>query len=278
MPGVGQSASVGRLLLLGGGNMGGAMLRGWIADGLDPASVIVVDPRPSEALAPLFEKGVRHAAAIPAEPQDIVILAVKPQMMDEAVGPLRAAMTRDTLVISVAAGITVAFLEARLGRRPVVRAMPNTPALIGRGITGAYGNDLVGGTLRATTTALLKASGPVEWVHTEAEIDMITAVSGSGPAYVFLLAEALAEAGVAAGLEPALAMRLARHTVAGAGELMIRSEEEPAQLRRNVTSPKGTTEAALKVLSVDDGGLKELMRHAVAAAKRRAEELSRGEA
>jgi len=278
MPAVGQSASVGRLLLLGGGNMGGAMLRGWMAEGLDPATVTVVDPRPSDALASAFAAGVRHEASIPAQPHDVVILAVKPQMMREAIGALTAAMAPDTLVISIAAGITVAFLEERLGRRPVVRAMPNTPALIGRGITGAFGNALVGGVQRAMTTALLKASGPVEWVHSEAEIDMVTAVSGSGPAYVFLMAEALAEAGVALGLEPALAMRLARHTVAGAGELMIRSDDEPAQLRRNVTSPKGTTEAALKVLAVDDGGLKALMRHAVEAAHRRAGELARGEA
>lgn len=268
-------APVGRLLLLGGGNMGGAMLRGWMERGLDPASVTILDPNPSPALGPLFDRGVRHAASAPAEPQDVVILAVKPQVLADAVAPLRAALKDETLLISVAAGRTVAFIEERLGERPVVRAMPNTPALIGRGITGAYANARVTPGLKATATDLLSASGPVEWVPSEDDIDRVTAVSGSGPAYVFLLAEALAEAGVAAGLEPDLAMRLARHTVAGAGELMIRSDDEPAQLRRNVTSPKGTTEAALGVL-MGDQGLQPLMTKAVAAARDRAIELSKG--
>ncbi len=266
--------SAGRLTLLGGGNMGGAMLRGWIAAGLDPASVTVVDPRPSDALAPLFDQGVSHRTSAPEVPQDVVVLAVKPQLLDEAAAPLAGALVEGTLLLSVAAGRTVASIEALLGAHPVVRAMPNTPALIGRGITGAFANARVNENARAVADRLLSASGPVEWVSSEAEIDMVTAVSGSGPAYVFLLAEALAEAGVAAGLEPALAMRLARHTVAGAGELMIRSEDAPAQLRRNVTSPKGTTEAALNVLMADDG-FGPLLRKAVAAAKARAEELAK---
>ncbi|WP_062219278.1 pyrroline-5-carboxylate reductase [Aureimonas sp. D3] len=267
--------SAGRLTLLGGGNMGGAMLRGWIAAGLDPASVTVVDPSPNDALAELFEAGVHHRTAAPDEVQDVIVLAVKPQMLDEAASQLGAALGAETLLISVAAGRTVASIEGLLGAHPVVRAMPNTPALIGRGVTGAFANARVDESKRALADRLLSASGPVEWVPGEAEIDMVTAVSGSGPAYVFLLAEALAEAGVAAGLEPALAMRLARHTVAGAGELMIRSTDEPAQLRRNVTSPKGTTEAALKVLMADDG-FGPLLTRAVAAAKTRAEELAQG--
>jgi pyrroline-5-carboxylate reductase len=268
-------APVGRLLLLGGGNMGGAMLRGWIAGGLDPASVTILDPHPSPALGALFDAGVRQAATAPDELQDVVILAVKPQVLAEAVAPLRASLKDETLVISVAAGRTIAFIEEKLGTRPVVRAMPNTPALIGRGITGAYANERVTPGLRATATDLLQACGPVEWVRSEDDIDRVTAVSGSGPAYVFLLAEALAEAGVKAGLDPELAMRLARHTVAGAGELMIRSDDPPSQLRRNVTSPKGTTEAALGVLMAEDG-LKPLMTKAVAAARDRAIELSKG--
>ncbi|ALN72754.1 pyrroline-5-carboxylate reductase [Aureimonas sp. AU20] len=268
--------SAGKLTLLGGGNMGGAMLRGWIAAGLDPSSVTVVDPRPSDAIAPLFEQGVRHSTTAPAEPQDVVVLAVKPQLLDEAAAPLASSLVAGTLVISVAAGRTIASIEQLLGEHPVVRAMPNTPALIGRGITGAFANARVDAHARAVADRLLSASGPVEWVRSEAEIDMVTAVSGSGPAYVFLLAEALAEAGAAAGLDPALAMRLARHTVAGAGELMIRAEEEPSQLRRNVTSPKGTTEAALTVLMAEDDGFGPLLRRAVSAAKTRAEELSKG--
>lgn len=266
--------SAGHLTLLGGGNMGGAMLRGWIAAGLDPANVTVVDPRPSDALLPLFDQGVRHRTSAPETPQDVVVLAVKPQLLDEAAAPLAPVLVAKTLVLSVAAGRTVASIEALLGAHPLVRAMPNTPALIGRGITGAFANALVDEHARSVADRLLSASGPVEWVSSEAEIDMVTAVSGSGPAYVFLLAEALAEAGAAAGLDPALAMRLARHTVAGAGELMLRSEDEPAQLRRNVTSPKGTTEAALGVLMAEDG-FGPLLKKAVAAAKARAEELSR---
>ncbi|WP_279479935.1 pyrroline-5-carboxylate reductase [Aureimonas sp. SK2] len=268
-------APVGRLLLLGGGNMGGAMLRGWIEGGLDPASVTILDPNPSPALGDVFERGVRHATSAPDERQDVVILAVKPQVLAEAVAPLRPALKDETLLISVAAGRTVAFIEEHLGQRPVVRAMPNTPALIGRGITGAFANARVTPGLKATATDLLSACGPVEWVSSEDDIDRVTAVSGSGPAYVFLLAEALAQAGVKAGLDPDLAIRLARHTVAGAGELMIRSDDPPAQLRRNVTSPKGTTEAALGVLMAEDG-LQPLMTKAVAAARDRAVELSKG--
>ncbi|WP_210270236.1 pyrroline-5-carboxylate reductase [Aureimonas sp. ME7] len=267
-------APVGRLLLVGGGNMGGAMLGGWIEQGLDPRSVTILDPNPSPALAPLLEQGIGHVTTAPGEAQDVVILAVKPQIMDAALPPLLPALKPETLVISVAAGRTVAFVEERLGERAVVRAMPNTPALIGRGITGAFANARVSAGLRQTAGDLLGASGPVEWVASEDDIDRVTAVSGSGPAYVFLLAEALAQAGVEAGLEPELAMRLARHTVAGAGELMIRSADEPAQLRRNVTSPRGTTEAALSVLMAD-GSLADLMTRAVEAARARAVELSK---
>lgn len=268
---------LGRILLLGGGNMGGAMLRGWLEAGLDPDGVTLADPNPSEAMAPLFSRGVGHVSHIAeAGPQDIAILAVKPQVLDAALADIGTAIGDATLVISVAAGRTVASIEERVGGCAVVRAMPNTPALIGRGITGAFANPRVGERQRAAAAALLGASGPVEWVATEAEIDAVTAVSGSGPAYVFLLAEALAEAGAKAGLDPDLAMRLARHTVAGAGELMIRAEEAPAQLRRNVTSPKGTTEAALSVLMDKTDGMVPLLARAVEAARRRAEELAKG--
>ncbi|WP_246333627.1 pyrroline-5-carboxylate reductase [Aureimonas mangrovi] len=255
--------------------MGAAMAQGWLAAGLKPGNLLLVDPRPGTAAEPLLAAGVKHVTTPEGAAADIVVLAVKPQVMDAAMPSLAPILTPDTLVVSIAAGRTIASIEAVVGERPVVRAMPNTPALIGRGITGAYANERVSQDARATADALLSACGPVEWVRSEGEIDAVTAVSGSGPAYVFHLAEALAEAGAKAGLEPELAMRLARHTVAGAGELMIRAEEEPAQLRRNVTSPNGTTQAALDVL-MGEGGLVPLMERAVAAAKARAEELSKG--
>ncbi|MBO0664034.1 pyrroline-5-carboxylate reductase [Jiella sp. MQZ9-1] len=264
-----------RILLLGGGNMGSALLGGWLDNGLDPAKVTVVDPAVGPALQPLLNKGVTHRSVVPDEAFDIVLLAVKPQMMSAAVPPLKAAMQPDTMVVSIAAGTTIAAIEALLGERPVVRAMPNTPALIGRGITGAYGNASTSADNRAAATSLLEASGPVEWVDAEPLIDAITAVSGSGPAYVFHLAECMAKAGAALGLDADLAMRLARHTVAGAGELMIRSDDEPAQLRKNVTSPNGTTQAALDVLMGEER-LARLMDEAMRAARDRAAQLAKG--
>ncbi|WP_245195763.1 pyrroline-5-carboxylate reductase [Aureimonas populi] len=254
--------------------MGAAMAGGWLAAGLAPGRLVVVDPRAGAALRPVLDAGAVHLEAPGGEAADIVVLAVKPQVLDAALPALLPVLKESTLLISIAAGRTIASIEAVLGARPVVRAMPNTPALIGRGITGAFANGRVSDTARASAEALLSACGPMEWVGEEGGIDAVTAVSGSGPAYVFLMAEALAEAGAKAGLAPDLALRLARHTVAGAGELMIRSGEEPAQLRRNVTSPNGTTQAALDVLMAE-GGLGPLLERAVAAAKARAEELSR---
>lgn len=270
-----DAAKVGRILLVGGGNMGGALLGGWLEGGVDPGDVVVVDPAPSEALLQFAGRGVRHSAAASGEPADVVVLAVKPQSMSAVLAGLSPALQAGTLVLSIAAGTTVAAIEAVLGERPVVRAMPNTPALVGRGIAGCWANGAVTPAQRQTATRLLRSAGAVEWVENEAQIDMVTAVSGSGPAYVFLLTEALAEAGAALGLDTDLAMRLARHTVAGAGELMMRSAEPPATLRRNVTSPKGTTEAALLVLD-GENGMRPLLERAVAAARRRAKELSEG--
>ena len=265
----------GRILVLGGGNMGSALVGGWLDAGLDPARIVVVDPKVSAALKPLIERyGVRHETAVPAGRFDVALLAVKPQMMGEALPALAAALAPESIAVSIAAGTSVATIERHLGERPVVRAMPNTPALIRRGVTGAYANPRVTGEQRRLAEELLSASGPVEWVDSEALIDAVTGVSGSGPAYVFYLAECLARAGEAAGLPADLAMRLARHTVAGAGELMIRSDEPPAKLRQNVTSPNGTTQAALEVLMAENG-LEPLMRRAVAAARDRAEELSK---
>ncbi|SJZ95133.1 pyrroline-5-carboxylate reductase [Consotaella salsifontis] len=268
------AGELGTVLLVGAGNMGGALLSGWMAAGIEPGRVTMLDPKPGATVAAFTERGVHHVTEVPAATFDIVILAIKPQMMATVLPGLAPVLKEETLVVSIAAGTTIAFIEGHLGQHPTVRAMPNTPALIGRGITGCFANERASAAQRRAAESLLSACGPVEWLAAEDQINAVTALSGGGPAYVFLLAEALAEAGVAAGLDPALAMRLARHTVAGAGELMIRSEETPAKLRQNVTSPNGTTLAALNVLMAE-GGLKALMVDAIAAAKARSEELSR---
>ena len=263
------------LALVGAGKMGGAMLAGWFSAGMPGEGVSVFDPRPSPALeASLAERGGALNPASPSEPA-VLVLAVKPQLVDEAAPLLARLAGPGTLVVSVAAGKTVANLESRMPRaRAVVRTIPNTPAAVGRGVTACFATPGVSEADRATATALLRAVGAVEWVDDEDLIDAATAVSGSGPAYVFLLAEALAAAGAAAGLPPDVAARLARATVEGAGELMFREPDvAPATLRENVTSPAGTTAAALAALMAPDG-LQPLMTRAVAAAKRRAGELS----
>ena len=264
------------LTLVGAGRMGGALLRGWLDLGVAPAHVLVLDPQPGADLQALCaEKGVALNPAPPYRPADVLVLAIKPQMLDAAAGDLAAHLASDTLVLSIMAGKTIADIEGRLpGAGGIVRSMPNTPAAVGRGVTGAVASPGVSPTQREAADALLSAVGSVVWLDSEALIDAVTAVSGSGPAYVFLLAEALAQAGEKAGLPPEIAMRLARATVEGAGELMhVEHATSPAQLRVNVTSPGGTTAAALEVLMGADG-LEQLMTRAVAAAKRRAEELS----
>lgn len=264
----------GTIVLAGAGKMGGALLTGWLAQGLDGCNVAVLEPAPSDDIAALTERGVRFNAA----PQDLgtvdaLVIAVKPQMFREAAAQLKAYVSPSTLVVSIMAGITVSALQDACGGA-VVRAMPNTPAAIGRGITVGVAAAEVSAGQRSTADALLRATGAVEWVDDEQLIDAVTAVSGSGPAYVFLLAEELARAGVEAGLPEQLAMKLARATVAGSGELLHRSELDAATLRKNVTSPNGTTAAALDVLMADDG-LRPLMIRAVAAAKKRSEELAK---
>jgi pyrroline-5-carboxylate reductase len=261
------------LLLAGCGKMGGAMLEGWLAAGTVD-SVVVVEPRgevPEDA-------GVTRCADASLVPQDfrpdVVVFAVKPQVMDEVVPAYARFVRPGTLFVSVAAGRTVAGFERMLGGTPaMVRAMPNTPAAVGRGITAAYANPHVAADQRDLADRLLSAVGEVAWIDEEAQIDAVTAVSGSGPAYVFLLVEAMAEAGRKAGLPAELAMRLARSTVAGSGELLHRSPVPADQLRRNVTSPNGTTQAALDVLMAE-GGLPDLLERAVAAAARRSRELA----
>jgi pyrroline-5-carboxylate reductase len=263
----------GTLALIGAGNMGGAMLSGWVALGLDPARVVVIEPQPVPLLDVLKTKGLRINAP-PAEPVDVMVLAIKPQVAGEAINMLHQLVGPGTLLVSIMAGKTLAFIDDALpGEQAIVRAMPNTPAAIGRGISVAVANARVTTAQRHLADALLTASGAVEWVEDEGLLDAVTAVSGSGPAYVFLLAEAMAAAGVAAGLPEPLAKRLARHTVAGSGELLHRSEFEASKLRQNVTSPGGTTAAALEVL-MGVGGLEPLMQRAVAAAAKRSKQLA----
>jgi pyrroline-5-carboxylate reductase len=203
----------------------------------------------------------------------VLFLAVKPQVMETVLPAVKSAVGPDTVVVSVAAGKTLGFLEKHLGKAAMVRAMPNTPAMVGRGVTGAFANSRVSDRQRERVHSLLRVSGPVEWVPAEADIDAVTALSGSGPAYVFYLVECMAEAGRKLGLQADLAMRLARETVAGAGELMHQSPDDASRLRENVTSPGGTTAAALAVLMAEDG-MQPLFDAALAAARKRAEELA----
>jgi pyrroline-5-carboxylate reductase len=262
----------GTIVLAGAGKMGGAMLAGWLARGLSPARVVVIEPAPAPEIAALAASGVRlnPAGTIAA---DTLVIALKPQSFRDAAARLKSYVGPATLVVSIMAGTPIAALQGGCGAT-VVRAMPNTPAAIGRGITVAVASHEVSATQRITADALLSATGAVEWVDDEGLMDAVTAVSGSGPAYVFLLAEELARAGVEAGLPPELATKLARETVAGSGELLHRSELASATLRQNVTSPGGTTAAALGVL-MGEGGLQPLMIRAIAAATARSKELAK---
>ena len=268
---------VGPLLLVGCGKMGGALLSGWLEQGLTAAETFVIEPfdETREALAAKGVVCLSHLDELDvALAPLIVVFAIKPQQMDAALPAYRRLVRPATAFLSIAAGKTIDFFEGHLGpEAAIVRAMPNTPAAIGRGISVLCANGRVSPAQRETCGGLMQAAGEVAWVEEEALLDPVTAVSGSGPAYVFLLVETLAEAGVAAGLPEDLAMRLARETVSGAGELVKRSEEAAATLRQNVTSPGGTTQAALEVLMADDG-LQALMTRAVAAANRRSKELA----
>jgi pyrroline-5-carboxylate reductase len=264
----------GPLLLFGAGKMGQAMLDGWLARGLAPKKLIVLEPQPGKTVRALTRRGLKLNPKGKPAPASAIVIAVKPQSAPEAVPLLRAHVDNKTLVLSIMAGRTIRFLEGALpAGAAIVRAMPNTPAAIGRGITVAVGNGKVSARQRKQATDLLAAIGGVEWVSDESLMDAVTALSGSGPAYVFLLAEAMTKAGIAAGLPAELAARLARETVAGAGELLRRSELDAATLRQNVTSPGGTTAAALAVL-MGPGGFDELLTKAIAAATRRGRELA----
>ena len=260
------------LVLLGCGKMGSAMLQGWLAGGLPATSVWVVDPNPSDWL---LAQGVHLNTGLPAAPA-IVLIAVKPQMMTAALPGLAALGGGQTLFLSIAAGTTIAHYESVLGAQtPIIRAMPNTPAAVGRGISAIIGNAHASAADMDLAQALLCAVGQVVRLDGEHQMDAVTAVSGSGPAYVFYMIEAMAAAGEAEGLPPGLAMQLARSTVSGAGELAHLAPEPASQLRINVTSPAGTTAAALAVLMDPDTGLSPLLKRAVKAAADRGRELGR---
>ncbi len=265
----------GKLALIGAGKMGGAMLQGWLSLGLEARRIAVIEPQAGAELRALVERGLMlNPQSDHLRDVSVVVLAVKPQVAAEAAPAAAAMMGRGALTISIMAGKTLSSLEAMLpAGAAVIRCMPNTPAAIGRGITVGVANANVSDKQRMLAHRLLQAIGQVEWVEDEDLIDAVTAVSGSGPAYVFLLAETLARAGASAGLPADLSERLARATVAGAGELLHRSPLSAAALRENVTSPGGTTAAALTVL-MGEAGLDRLMREAVAAAARRSRELA----
>ncbi|MCX8135351.1 MAG: pyrroline-5-carboxylate reductase [Roseococcus sp.] len=263
------------LLLLGCGKMGGAMLSGWLEQGLDPDSLVV---EPQAAAMAAFAGRVRHVASAAGIPAGFapaaVILATKPQEAPSALPLLRGLVRPGTVFLSIMAGRTVAGMAGLLGEGArVVRAMPNTPAAVRQGFTVAFAGPGVDAAQRALCDRLLSAIGEAAWVEEEALLDPVTAVSGGGPAYVFLLAEVLEQAALAEGIPPGLARRMARATVAGSGALLAASAEDAAQLRRNVTSPKGTTERALAVL-MRPGALPDLMREAIAAATARSRELA----
>lgn len=262
------------LVLLGCGKMGSAMLEGWLAQGLPATSVWVNDPFPSDWLMGL--EGLNLNVDLPQNPA-IVLVAVKPQMMADALPSLAGFGNGETLFLSVAAGTPITAYEAMLGdKTPVIRAMPNTPAAVAHGITAICGNDHATAAHMTLAETLLSAVGQVVRLDGEHQMDAVTGVSGSGPAYVFHLIETLAAAGEAQGLSPELSMQLAKATVAGAGALAEQADEDPAQLRINVTSPAGTTAAALEVLMNETDGFPALLKRAVAAAANRSKELANG--
>lgn len=260
------------VFLIGAGRMGGALLRGWLAAGFPAASIAVMEPQPAPDMAALLKANA--IADRPACAPDVLVLAVKPQIMTKALEQVAPYAGPKTAVLSIAAGRTVASIARVFPTgAAIVRAMPNLPAEIGRGITAAFANPHVSAFQRELCGKLLTAAGETAWIDDEGQLDAVTALSGSGPGYVFYLVECLAAAGRAAGLPEDLAMKLARATLSGSGELLRRSPLPAATLRENVTSPAGTTAAGLAVL-MREPGLETLLREAVAAAANRSRELS----
>lgn len=270
-----QNSDIARrgLVLLGCGKMGSAMLEGWLAGGLPTTSVWVTDPNPSDWVR---AQGVHLNEDLPDSPA-IVLVAVKPQMMRDALPTLKLLGNGDTTFLSVAAGITIATFEQMLGdSTPVIRSIPNTPAAVKQGITAIIGNAHVTEHQMQMAETLLSAIGQTVRLETEDQMDAVTGLSGSGPAYVFHMIECLARAGEAQGLDPELAMTLAKATVAGSGALAMQADETPSQLRVNVTSPNGTTQAGLNVLMDEDTGLPPLIAKTIDAATKRSKELANG--
>lgn len=266
----------GRLFLVGAGKMGGAMLQGWLEQGLSPEQVAIFDPVLSTDMTRFAtEKGIEiNPKMADLAPPQVLLLAVKPQIMDKVLPLYTDLVGPDTLVVSVAAGITIRNFETAFGaHRSIVRCIPNTPAAIGRGITALYPNKAVSDAQKAIAQTLLSAIGEVVWVEREADIDAVTGLSGSGPAYVFHMIEALTAAGEQQGLSAEIARQLARATVSGAGELIRQTGEDAATLRKNVTSPNGTTAAGLDILMNETDGLTRLIKRTVDAATKRSREL-----
>ncbi len=261
---------------MGCGKMGSALVRGWLREDWDPASITIIEPH-HQSIAPVVAMGIQAFAAdqdLPSEfKPDLILFAVKPQLMDDVV-PRYARFKKSACYMSIAAGRTLGFFKKCLGEEAaIVRVMPNTPAAIGRGISGGVATDTVSREQLDLAANLMQSTGEFHWLTSESQIDAVTAVSGSGPAYVFFLAECLTEAAKSLGLPSDLAERLGRVTVAGSGELLHQSENTAASLRQNVTSPGGTTEAALRVL-MSDAGLEVLLKQSTEAAFQRASELA----
>lgn len=265
---------IGPVLLVGAGQMGLALARGWLDAGLPPRNLILVDPNPGQGARDLAEDyGLTlNAEAVGLQP-NVLVIAVKPQNIDPVLEGLGPVMGPHTLAISIAAGIDIARLERGLSTGKIVRTMPNTPAQVGKGVTGAVAGRDTSERDRAMASALLEASGSVFWFDDEADLDAVTAISGSGPGYVFHFVEALAEAAIAQGLPQHLAVRLARQTIIGSAALLEADPAPASVLRENVTSPNGTTAAGLSVLMAE---LPDLLTRTAAAARKRSEEIGRG--
>ncbi len=269
----------GTILLVGCGKMGGALLDGWFKRGLSPVDAIVVEPAGRGSVSACSDHRaltvLPHMTDVPRDFRpDVILFAVKPQMADQVVPAYKSFTAQHPVFLSVLAGKPTSYFRKHLGEEAaVVRAMPNTPAAVGKAISVLYAAPGVQEVQARVCEVLMSAVGQVTWIGDESQMDAVTAVSGSGPAYVFLLTECLRDAAIEAGLSPDLAAQLARATVAGAGALLEAGETDPAILRKNVTSPGGTTEAALNVL-MGDGGMKPLFGRAVAAAAKRSKELA----
>ncbi len=267
-----------KILLIGAGKMGLALLSGWVENFIKAENVFVIEPHPSQELESLGAGGLRlnpPTSELKSFQPDCVVIAVKPQMAEKVLTEMKADLPSESLVLSIMAGVTLAQIESLTGNSKIVRTMPNTPAAIGAGVSALVASAAVDAAQKELATQIMHAAGHAVWLPSEAEMDAVTAISGSGPAYVFHMVEAMAQAGVKLGLSAELAELLAHQTVAGAGRMLAELPESAAQLRVNVTSPNGTTQAALEVLMGREG-LPELMEKTTAAAAKRSKELAEG--